>query len=62
MINPEIYNAKVLNSVPNDTTTKFQIIFIHFSSAQDPINFDADPDPDPGSALEKMYPDQFQDN
>ena len=22
-------------------------------SAQDPINFDADPDPDPGSALEK---------
>ena len=27
------------------------------SSAQDPINFDADPDPGPGSALKKMDPD-----
>ena len=31
------------------------------TSAQDPINFDADPDPDPGSALKKMDPDPDPD-
>ena len=53
-----LYKNLLFSIVSSLVTDGFQISNnTLFNNAQDPFNFDADPDSDPGSALEKMDPD-----
>ena len=56
----DVVNSVTLVFVIFKISLNFEDFYLWYTSifsAWDPFNFDADPDPNPGSALEKMDPD-----